>query len=307
MKPKLHRLVAIPPGGRLDHVLASNIPGESRSRIQNLIRSGRAEVDGIVILKTGYALSGGETIVLEIPAGEPTALEPEDIPLDIVYEDKNVIVINKAAGIVVHPSAGHTTGTLVHGVLGHAPDLPGIGGEKRPGVVHRLDKDTSGLIVFAKNDASLAYLQQQFKGRTIEKTYIGLVDGGPPTPSGRIEAPIGRDPRERKRMAVVSENRGRAAVSLYHTEERFQAHTLLKVRILTGRTHQIRVHMAFLGCPVAGDRVYGRRKPSIELSRQFLHASALAIQLPDEEEPRTFHAPLPEDLEMVLAALRGQR
>lgn len=272
-----------------------------------MIRSGRAEIDGIVITKTGYALTGGETIVLEIPAGEPTGLSPEDVPIEVVYEDKNVIVINKAAGMVVHPSAGHATGTLVHAVLFHAPDIPGIGGEKRPGVVHRLDKDTSGLIVFAKNDPALAYLQKQFKGRTIEKTYIALVDGTPPTPSGRIEAVIGRDPRERKRMAVVSENRGRAAVSLYYTEERFLAHTLLKVRILTGRTHQIRVHMAFLGCPVAGDRVYGRRKPSIDLARQFLHASALTVQLPDEEEPRTFHAPLPEDLEMVLTALRGQR
>ena len=306
MTERRHEMVAPRSGGRLDHVLTASLRDLSRSRIQKLIRQGYASVNGTVVTKNGYSLSGGEHISVRVPVDQPTELLPEDIPLDVLFENKDVLVINKPAGIVVHPSAGHEQGTLVHAVLAHVTDLRGIGGERRPGVVHRLDMDTSGVLIFAKNDAALSFIQAQFKDRSIEKHYLALVDGAPPTPSGRIEAPIGRDPRERKRMAIVTANRGRAAVTLYHTQERYGAHTLLDVQILTGRTHQIRVHLAFLGCPVAGDSVYGRRKATISLDRQFLHAAALTLKLPGEDATRTFQAPLPADLQAVLTRLTGR-
>jgi 23S rRNA pseudouridine1911/1915/1917 synthase len=206
--------------------------------------------------------------------------------------------------MVVHPAAGHDRSTLVHAALAHAPEIEGVGGELRPGLVHRLDKDTSGLIVLAKNDAAQHSLQEQFQNRETHKTYLALVDGHPSTPEGRIEAPIGRDPRERKRMAVVP-RRGRAAVTEYRTLETFEDHALLEVDIHTGRTHQIRVHLAFIGCPVVADTVYGRRKPTLPLARQFLHAARLGLRLPGEAEPRTFTAPLPADLQRVLDDLRA--
>lgn len=278
----------------------------SRSRVQKLIRDGLVTVSDTIITKNGHRLNGGEVISVRIPHTEPSTLTPEEIPLDVIYENERVLLVNKPAGMVVHPAAGHTTGTLVHAVLAHAPDLPGVGGEYRPGVVHRLDKDTSGLIILAKDDDALQLLQVQFKRRTVKKMYLALVDGAPPTPSGRVETPIGRDPRERKRMAVVGESRGRKAVTIYHTEESFRNHTLLRVQIQTGRTHQIRVHMAFLGCPVAGDQVYGRRTPTIALDRQFLHAAKLTITLPGEAEARTFEAPLPTELTAILTTLRSK-
>jgi 23S rRNA pseudouridine1911/1915/1917 synthase len=183
--------------------------------------------------------------------------------------------------------------------------MEGIGGELRPGVVHRLDKDTSGLILLAKNDHAHQHLQAQFKARSTRKIYLALVDGRPPTPQGRIEAAIGRDPGHRKRMAVTTAEKGRPAISEYRTLESFDAHTLLEVRPLTGRTHQIRVHMAFLGCPVVADRVYGRRKASIALARHFLHAFRLTITLPGEAQAHTFEAPLPQELEAILQTLRA--
>lgn len=297
-------LVAPASGGRLDHVVAGELHQLSRSRVQKLIRDGLVTVNDIIITKNGHRLNGGEVISVRVPHDQPSTLTAEDIPLDVIYEDARVLVINKAAGMVVHPAAGHDSGTLVHAVLAHAPDLPGVGGEHRPGVVHRLDKDTSGLIILAKDDEALQLLQAQFKQRTVKKVYRALVDGAPPTPSGRVETPIGRDPRERKRMAVVGESRGRKAVTIYHTEERFRNHTLLRVQIQTGRTHQIRVHMAFLGCPVAGDHIYGRRTPTIALDRQFLHAAMLTLTLPGQAEPRTFEAPLPPELTTILTTLR---
>ncbi|MDX9866014.1 MAG: RluA family pseudouridine synthase, partial [Anaerolineaceae bacterium] len=213
------------------------------------------------------------------------------------------LVVNKPAGMVVHPAAGHETGTLVHAALAHAPEMEGIGGEHRPGVVHRLDKDTSGLIVLAKNDRAHQWLQKQFKERKVKKIYLALVDGQPPTPSGRVDAPIGRDSSKRKQMAVVSASRGRQSVSEYFTEKRFEEHTLLKVHIHTGRTHQIRVHMGFLGCPVVGDSLYGHRHKTLPVKRQFLHAAHLEICLPGEDVPSVFDAPLPEDLQKVLDTL----
>jgi 23S rRNA pseudouridine1911/1915/1917 synthase len=193
----------------------------------------------------------------------------------------------------------------VNAVLGYDPEIEGIGGEERPGLVHRLDKDTSGLIVVAKNDRAHHWLQDQFRLRQVEKVYLALVDGAPPTPTGRIEAAIGRDPRDRKKMAVVPPAKGREAISEYVTLEQFRAHTLLEVRIHTGRTHQIRLHLAYLKAPVTGDTVYGHRHPSLEITRHFLHAHRLALTLPSEKAPRRFEAPLPPELEAVLAQLRG--
>jgi 23S rRNA pseudouridine1911/1915/1917 synthase len=304
VKGKIIRIITGSPGGRLDHILSTYVKDLSRSRLQKLIREGRVQVNGMIVTKPSFRLDDEEIIELNIPALKPTELRPELIPLDIVFENEDLIVINKPAGMVVHPSAGHNTGTLVHAVLAHAPDIQGIGGEHRPGVVHRLDKDTSGLILMAKNDIAFQELQKQFTNRTVDKTYIALVDGKPPTPSGRIEAAVGRDPTNRKKMAVVTENKGRTAISVYSTLENFSEHTLLEVHPLTGRTHQIRLHLAFIGCPVVGDRVYGRRKVSLDLKRQFLHAYQIAIVLPGECTPTIFQAPLAEDLKGVLDALR---
>ena len=290
---------------RLDRFLAAELPEYSRARLQALIKSGHVWVDGRPVGKSGQQLEGGELVELHVPPAEPSNLIPEKIPLDIVFENTDVIVVNKPAGLVVHPAIGHARGTLIHAVLAHAPEIEGVGGEIRPGLVHRLDKDTSGLIVLAKNERAQRFLQNQFQKREVEKTYIALVDGHPRTPSGRIEAPIGRDPRERKRMAVVAFAKGRSAVSEYRTLERFAQHSLLEVSPQTGRTHQIRVHLAFLGCPVVGDRVYGRRNPSLHLQRQFLHAARLKLQLPGDKQLRTFEAPLPADLLEILKALRN--
>jgi 23S rRNA pseudouridine1911/1915/1917 synthase len=214
------------------------------------------------------------------------------------------MVINKPAGMVVHPAAGHSTGTLVQAALAHAPEMEGIGGEQRPGVVHRLDKNTSGLILMAKDDRTHRWLQDQFRLRIVKKVYLALVDGHPPTPAGRIEAAIGRDTTQRKQMAVVNAEKGRDAISEYLTLESFPNHTFLEVHPHTGRTHQIRLHLAFLGCPIVADTVYGHKHSSLALDRHFLHAARLTITLPGEREPRVFEAPLPADLNRVLVELR---
>lgn len=304
MKEQRLRFKTSSPGGRLDVTLVTHAPDFSRSRLQQLIRSGFVKVDGEVIIKPGFRLDGGETVEVIIPPPIPSKLQAESIPLDIVFENEDIMLINKPAGMVVHPSAGHASGTLVHAALAHAPDIMGVGGEKRPGVVHRLDKDTSGLILLAKNDTAQNELQAQFKKREVGKTYLALVDGGPPTPAGRIEAPIGRDPGHRKKMKVLSPGKGREAISIFHTLESFPRHTLLEVNPKTGRTHQIRVHLAFLGCPVVGDRDYGQRKPTLPVERMFLHAAALTFTLPGDDQARSFEAPLPSDLKMVLDQLR---
>lgn len=292
---------------RLDKYLVSCLPEFSRSRLQNLIENGFVQVDGNVAYKNGQIITRGNKIQIVIPSNEATQLVPEAIPLDIIFENADLMVVNKPAGMVVHPAAGHTSGTLVHAALAHAPEMDGIGGEKRPGVVHRLDKDTSGLILLAKNDQAHRLLQDQFRLRKTIKTYIVLVDGKPPTPSGRIEAPVGRDNMHRKLMAVTGIKRGREAVSEYRTLESFREHTLLEVHPLTGRTHQIRVHLKFLKCPVAGDTVYGHKHATIALERHFLHAIRLTILLPGETKPRTFEAPLPIELTRVLESLREDR
>lgn len=293
-----------PGSARLDKALVAQIPDFSRSRLQALIRDGLVSVDGQAAGKGGLMLEPGQVVRIALPEPEPSDLTPEAIPLNIIFENSDLIVINKPAGMVVHPSLGHSSGTLVHAVLAHAPDMQGVGGEQRPGIVHRLDKDTSGLILVAKNDLAHHWLQEQFKARKVKKVYLALVDGTPPTPEGRIEAAIARDPSKRKRMAVVSTGRGRESITEYKTLESFSSHTLIEAHPHTGRTHQIRLHLAFLGTPIVGDEVYGRRNATLPVSRQFLHASRLSILLPNETTPRTFTAPLPDDLAEILQKLR---
>jgi 23S rRNA pseudouridine1911/1915/1917 synthase len=291
-------------GERLDKVIAAELPALSRTQAQRLIEDGFVTLAGKVVTKVGQRLERPAAIEVRIPPPAPAGNLPEAIPLDIVFENDDLLVINKPAGMVVHPAAGHVQGTLVNAVLGHAPDLEGVGDAQRPGIVHRLDKDTSGLIVVAKTDAAHRELQRQFKDREVEKNYLALLDGQPPTDTGRIEAAIGRDVRERKRMAVVPERQGRPAVTEYKVVEKFAAHTLVEARLLTGRTHQLRLHFAYLKCPIVGDRVYGRRTPSLPLDRQFLHAARLTLKLPGSGQARTFTAPLPDDLAKVLQLLR---
>lgn len=292
---------------RLDKYLADKLPEYSRSRLQSLIREGAVLVNGEPASKTGLKLEKNQQVLIHIPPTETTELKPESIPLNIVFENLDLLLINKPAGMVVHPSAGHASGTLVHAALAHAPEMEGIGGELRPGVVHRLDKNTSGLIIMAKNDRSHRWLQDQFRLRKVKKIYQALVDGTPPTPKGRIEAPIDRDPSHRKKMAVVPAGKGREAITEYFTKENFLHHTFLEAHILTGRTHQIRLHMAFLNCPIVGDTIYGRKHPTIPIDRHFLHAAFLEITLPGESQSQQFTAPLPTELEDILKQLQSSK
>jgi 23S rRNA pseudouridine1911/1915/1917 synthase len=302
-----HRFVFQEEGQRrLDHFLVECLPELSRSRIQGAIKDGFVAVNASAVVKTGMMLENGAVVEIRIPPSQPTDLTPEEIPLRIVFENEDLMLVNKPAGMVVHPAAGHASGTLVHAALAHAPDMEGIGGEIRPGVVHRLDKDTSGLILVAKNERTQQMLQDQFRLRQVKKVYLALVDGMPPTPKGRVEAPIGRDPSKRKQMAVVPLKRGREAVTEYFTVEKFPQHTLLEAHPLTGRTHQIRLHLAFLGCPIVGDTIYGFTHPSLPLKRQFLHAARITFVLPGEKQASTFEAPLPQDLSAILEGLRNQ-
>ena len=292
---------------RLDKFLVGLLQEFSRSRIQGLIAGGFVDVNGQAAKKAGQTLESGFNVTVRVPPASPTDVIAEDIPLDILFENDDLLVVNKPAGMVVHPAAGHASGTLVNAVLGYEPELEGIGGEERPGVVHRLDKETSGLILLAKNERAHRWLQDQFRLRKVGKTYLALVDGKPPTPAGRVEAYIGRDPSHRKRMAIVPESRGRESISEYKTVESFKGHTLLEFHPLTGRTHQIRLHCAFLDCPIVGDEIYGKRHSSIALGRHFLHAYRLKIVLPGEKEPRHFEAQLPDELLDVLNMLRDEK
>jgi 23S rRNA pseudouridine1911/1915/1917 synthase len=290
--------------GRLDKFLVICLPEFSRARLQGLIDDGFVSVNGIPAKKSGQSIDPGADVEVRVPPPVPSGLVGEDIPLDIVFENDDLIIVNKPAGMVVHPAAGHDSGTLVHAVLGYDPEMEGIGGEERPGLVHRLDKETSGLIVLAKNERAHRWLQDQFRLRTVEKTYLALVDGKPPTPTGRVEASIGRDPSHRKKMAIVTAGKGREAVSEYKTLESFEDHTLLEFHPLTGRTHQIRLHCQFLGCPIVGDTIYGKKNHSVEIDRHFLHAYRLKIVLPNETKPRVFEAELPNELKKVLEEIQ---
>ena len=288
----------------LNKFLVNKFPDYSRSRLQKLIKNGYVLINGGLAKKAGQILESGMVIDVSIPPPVSPNLVPEPIRLNIVYENEDLIVVDKPAGMVVHPSIGHMQGTLVHAALAHSPEIEGVGGIKRPGIVHRLDKATSGLILLAKNDRTHIWLQNQFRDRQVKKTYLALVDGAPPTPTGKIDAAIGRDTSQRKRMAVTTPHKGRQAVTKYRTLESFDHYTLLEVQPETGRTHQIRVHLSFLECPVAGDTVYGRRHSTISIPRHFLHAIKLGVVIPGEASPRFFETPLPDELEELLNGLR---
>jgi len=303
VEKKVQLIFTGPQPERLDKYIARSLPQYTRSKIQGLIRDGHVQVDGGVIVKTGFSIEDGANVEILIPPAQSPTLLPEKIPLQIVFENDSVIVVNKPAGMVVHPSAGHSSSTLVHALLAHLPQLTDQADKQRPGIVHRLDKDTSGLILVAKSETSQLWLQQQFSSRQVEKTYLALVDGHPRTQRGRIEASIYRHPNDRKKMAIAPASKGREAVTLFSVEKEFPNHTLLKVKPLTGRTHQIRVHLTSIGLPIVGDTLYGRKNPSLPLRRQFLHAFELKITLHSEKDPRMFHADLPDDLKNVLLSL----
>lgn len=291
-------------GIRLDVWLTRHLPGVSRTRIQTLIEQGLILVEGKTA-KANYKVRPGDTVTGEIPPPRRLEAKPEPLPLDIVYEDKDIIVVNKPQGMVVHPAPGNERGTLVNALLYHCGDLSGINGILRPGIVHRLDKDTSGLLVAAKNDDAHRSLVVQIKARQVKRLYLALVHGEVKESSGRIEAPIGRHPVDRQRMAVTLKN-SRPAVTYYRVLERFPGFTLLQVQLETGRTHQIRVHMAYLGHPVVGDPKYGPRKQAFGVPGQLLHAGQLGFFHPRTKDYLEFTAPPPEAFCRVLALLRGE-
>ncbi len=297
--------VVMEEGERVDRYIADKIRALSRNAVQRLIDEIEIVVNDAEVQKS-YLLQVGDVVSVHIPPPKPTALEPEPIPIDVIYEDEDILVVNKDAGIVVHPGAGHRSGTLVNAILAHYPDIEGVGGERRPGIVHRLDMDTSGVMVVAKNDRALRYLQRQFKNRTVRKLYVTLVAGRIPQTEGRIEAPIGRHPVHRKRMAVRTGGkpaRTQWRFRGYYRDERGGNYTLLDVRLLTGRTHQIRVHFSWFGYPLVGDRVYAPALVAQGAPRQFLHARRLTIEHPRTGDPMTFESQLPEDLQHVLDSL----
>ncbi len=297
--PDYHFTVEMP-GQRLDRVIADELAGLSRTRIQALIKEGLVTVNGH-LTKPSYRIEGGETIAVYLPPPQISEIVPEDIPLTVLYEDDDLAAIDKPAGMVVHPAYGHDSGTLVNAVLYRWPELAEVGDEHRAGIVHRLDKDTSGVIVIAKTPLAHRALAAQFEARTTRKVYLALVDGNPESSTGRIEAPIGRDPRHRKQMAVV--RHGREAITEFRVLELYAYHALLEVTPHTGRTHQIRVHLAFIGHPIVGDGAYGRRKQRVRLKRHFLHAASLTVESPTTGQPLTFTAPLPAGLQNTLDKL----
>lgn len=322
LTPKQTLSFTVPPvsaGQRLDRWLAEILSDRSRSEIQRWIKSGDVLVDD-VSAKASHRLESGQTIAIRLPQpNETPTVQPQNLALSIVFEDHDLLIIDKPAGMVVHPAPGHEEGTLVNAVLHHCPEIEGVGGERRPGIVHRLDKETSGLLVVAKHDRAHRHLQAQFKARTVYKEYLTLLEGRIDPPQGRIIAPIGRHPVERKRQAVLpadprtGQSQGREAI----TDYRVQAYYTLPVRdsnaiahfsyvsvvLHTGRTHQIRVHFAWRKHPVVGDTLYGYRKQRLPIERQFLHAHRLRLRLPSSNEEREFVAPLPADLKRVLTML----
>lgn len=289
---------------RLDRALTAAAPELSRMQWQRLIREGLVTVDG-ERARPSYRIQGGEQLVALVPAVVEASALAEDIPLDVRYEDSDLIVLNKPAGMVVHPSLGHEAGTLVNALLAHCPDLGGVGGERRPGIVHRLDKDTSGLIVAAKHDQALWYLQNQFKQRTVTKVYLALVHGTLQPPEALIDAPIGRDPRSRQKMAVVSTTRGdaRPAQTAFRALTYYTNYTYVECRPHTGRKHQLRVHLAYIGFPVVGDLIYGRRKDPLGLKRHFLHAAELTFRRLSDDAVVHITSELPEELQTALDQL----
>lgn len=312
-------------GARLDQYLTAHMEGHSRAEIQRWIKDDLVEVTlgGLAEkVKPGLRVEEGMSITVQIPdAPEPVPdLAPEAIPLTIVYEDDDLLVVDKSAGMVVHPASGHQSGTLVNAILHHCPEIAGVGGERRPGIVHRLDKETSGLIVVAKNDRAQRSLQAQFKARTVYKEYLALVEGGLDPEEGRISAPMGRHPTDRKKQAILppdaisGETAGREAVTDYYTLGRYSVRmgnagrmtfTLLRIVLHSGRTHQIRVHLAWRKHAVLGDTLYGPKTPRMPIKRHFLHAHRLRFVLPSTGQDREFVSPLPADLAALLQRIES--
>lgn len=289
-------------GTRADVFLAAKL-GVSRSNMQKLLEDGRVK-RGEKIIKANYKVHAGEMFVVDIPEPEPIEAVPENIPLDIIYEDDDVVVLNKARGMVVHPAPGNYTGTLVNALLYHCSNLSGINSAIRPGIVHRLDKDTSGIMIVAKNDAAHISLSQQIQSKTAVRTYLAVVRGNIKTDSGTIETQIARDKTDRKKMAVVKEG-GRDAITDYEVLERFGKYTLVRCKLRTGRTHQIRVHMEYLGYPLVGDPKYSPMKTPFGIKGQALHSHTLEFTHPRTGERMKFEAPLPEDMHKIITRLHN--
>lgn len=289
-------------GTRADVFLAAKL-GVSRSNMQKLLEDGRVK-RGEKIIKANYKVRAGEMFVVDIPEPEPIEAVPENIPLDIIYEDDDVVVLNKARGMVVHPAPGNYTGTLVNALLYHCSNLSGINSAIRPGIVHRLDKDTSGIMIVAKNDAAHISLSQQIQSKTAVRTYLAVVRGNIKTDSGTIETQIARDKTDRKKMAVVKEG-GRDAITDYEVLERFGKYTLVRCKLRTGRTHQIRVHMEYLGYPLVGDPKYSPMKTPFGIKGQALHSHTLEFTHPRTGERMKFEAPLPEDMHKIITRLNN--
>ena len=302
MEPILLRASEESKNQRLDAFLASSLDGLTRSQATRLIESGEVAVNGRAVSKS-YKLAGGEDIAVTLPEPEPVEAVPQDIPLDVVYEDADVIVVNKPSGMVVHPAPGHPDGTLVNALLYHcAGTLSGVGGALRPGIVHRIDRDTSGLIIAAKNDAAHQYLSAQLADHTLARTYECIVVGSLREDRGTVDAPIARHPTDRKRMAVVAG--GREAVTHWEVIARYPGYTHVRCRLETGRTHQIRVHMAYIGHPILGDTVYGAKKEVPGLTGQCLHAVGLRFLHPRTHEVVELFCPLPEEFTRMLQKIR---
>ena len=298
MEPILLRAAEENRNQRLDAFLASGLDGLTRSQTARLIENGAVTVNGKAVSKS-YKMTGGEAVSVTLPAPEPVEAAPQNIPLDVVYEDEDVIVVNKPSGMVVHPAPGHPDGTLVNALLCHcAGSLSGVGGALRPGIVHRIDRDTSGLIIAAKNDAAHRYLSAQLADHTLARTYECIVVGGLREDRGTVDAPIARHPSDRKRMAVVAG--GREAVTHWEVVARYPGFTHVCCKLETGRTHQIRVHMAYIGHPILGDTVYGAKKEVSGLTGQCLHAVGLRFIHPRTHEAVELSCPLPEEFTAML-------
>ncbi len=291
---------------RLDRYLAQHLSDLSRSRLQQLIELGLVQVNGNVCTSKKATVKAGDRIQIDIPAVQPLELKAEEIPLDILYEDDQLLIINKPAGLVVHPAPGHSEGTLVNALLAHCPNLPGIGGVQRPGIVHRLDKDTTGAIAIALTDRAQQHLQAQLKAKTARREYLGIVYGAPKVPDGTVDLPIGRHPIDRKKMAIVPiEKQGRTAVTHWQVKERLGNYTLMHFQLETGRTHQIRVHAAHIGHPIVGDPVYSSNHSiGVNLSGQALHAWRLRLQHPVSGEWIEVTATPPPEFITLLEVLR---
>ncbi|MCB6608921.1 RluA family pseudouridine synthase [[Clostridium] symbiosum] len=290
-------------GVRIDKFLSESCPLQSRSFLQKLLKSELVDVDGKTV-KSSYKVSAGETVSFEAPEAVEAEITAQEMPLDILYEDQDVILINKPKGMVVHPAAGHYEGTLVNGLMHHCRDqLSGINGVMRPGIVHRIDMDTTGVIIACKNDLAHNSIAEQLKVHSITRKYYAVVFGNLPDDEGTVAAPIGRHPTDRKKMSVISKN-GKDAVTHYRVLERFRGYTYVECRLETGRTHQIRVHMASIGHPLLGDQVYGPSKQPFHLNGQTLHAGVLGFIHPRTGEYMEFTAPLPDYFEELLTKLR---